>query len=87
MYDISMASLCTWKNEAFEACVVMVTLPDRVPVLPVKNYPFPIPEESAIRHSPMHLPCSLHILSIVHKNYVKTDFQGRMNRKSVRSRQ
>ena len=45
MYDISMASLCTWKNEAFEACVVMVTLPDKVPVLPVKNYP--IPEESA----------------------------------------
>ena len=52
MYDISMASLCTWKNEAFEACVVMVTLPDRVPVLPVKNYPYPIPEESATRHSP-----------------------------------
>ena len=49
MYDISMASLCTWKNEAFEACVVMVTLPDR---LPVKNYPYPIPEESATRHSP-----------------------------------
>ena len=53
MYDISMASLCTWKNEAFEACVVMVTLPDRVPVLPVKNYPYPIPEESATRHSPI----------------------------------
>ena len=52
MYDISMASLCTWKNEAFEACVVMVTLPDRVPVLPVKNFPYPIPEESATRHSP-----------------------------------
>ena len=52
MYDISMASLCTWKNEAFEACVVMVTLPDRVPVLPVKNYPYPILEESATRHSP-----------------------------------
>ena len=52
MYDISMASLCTWKNEAFEACVVMVTLPDRVPVLPVKNYPYPIPDGSATRHSP-----------------------------------
>ena len=54
MYDISMASLCTWKNEAFETCVVMVTLPDRVPVLPVKNYPYPIPEESATRHSPSY---------------------------------
>ena len=56
MYDISMASLCTWKNEAFEACVVMVTLPDRVPVLPVRNYRYPIPEESATRHSPNKEP-------------------------------
>ena len=36
MYGISMASLLTWKNKAFEACVVMVTLPDKVPVVPVK---------------------------------------------------
>ena len=55
MYDISMASLCTWKNEAFEACVVMVTLHDRVPVLPERNYPYPIREESATRHSPIFI--------------------------------
>ena len=35
-------------------------------------------------HYPVHLPCSLQILSIVHENYVKTDFEGRINRKSMR---
>ena len=38
-------------------------------------------------HYPVHLPCNLQILSIGHKNYVMTDFEGRINRKSVRSRQ
>ena len=32
--------------------LTMETLPDRVPVLPVENYPDPIPEENAIRLSP-----------------------------------
>ena len=44
VYDISMASICTWNNEAFEACVIMGTLHNRIPVLPVpdtrgKGYP------------------------------------------------
>ena len=31
--------------------VIMETLPDRLPVLPVENYPNPIPEENATRLS------------------------------------
>ena len=38
-------------------------------------------------HYPVHLPCNRQILSIAHKKYVIVDFEGRINRKNMRSRQ
>ena len=45
-----------------------------------------MPHTLAIHYS-VHLPCNLQLLSIVHKKIVIANFEGRINRKSVRSRQ
>ena len=58
MYSVSvqihvilrMSTQCV--REGVHCGVTMETLPDRVPVLPVDNYPIPIPEENATRLSP-----------------------------------
>ena len=43
-------------REGVHCGVTMETLPDRVPVLPVENYPDPIPEENATRLSHRYNP-------------------------------
>ena len=58
MYSVSvqihvilrMSTQCV--REGVHCDVTMETLPDRVPVLPVENYPNPKPEENGSRLSP-----------------------------------
>ena len=62
MYNVSvqihiilrMSTQCV--REGVHCGVTMGALPDRVPVLPVENYPNPIPEENATRLSPNSNP-------------------------------
>ena len=46
---LRMSAQCV--KEGAHCGVTMKTLPDRVPVLPLENYPNPIPEENATRLS------------------------------------
>ena len=47
---LRMSTQCV--REGVHCCVTMETLPDRGPVLPVENYPNPIPGENAARLIP-----------------------------------
>ena len=47
-----MSTQCAREGAGVHCGLTMETLPDRVPVLPVENYPDPIPEENATRLGP-----------------------------------
>ena len=56
-----MSTQCAREGAGVHCGLTMKTLPDRVPVLPVENYPDPIPEENATRLSPIQNHCMLDI--------------------------
>ena len=49
-----MSTQCAREGAGVRCGLTMETLPGRVPVLPVENYPDPIPEENATRLSPTY---------------------------------
>ena len=49
---LRMSTQCVREGAGVHCGLTMETLPDRVPVLPVENYPDPVPEENATRLSP-----------------------------------
>ena len=52
---VRMSTQCV--KEGVHCGVAVETLPDRVLMLPVENYPNPIPEENATRLSPISNSC------------------------------
>ena len=53
--------------------VTMETLPDQVPVVPVENYPNPIPEENATRLSTYLYTCRIKMNCQCKENITRTE--------------
>ena len=62
---LRMSTQCVREGAGVHCGLTIETLPDRVPVLPVENYPDPIPEENATRLSPNH---NAHVLEHIETN-------------------